>query len=172
MSYLDIAIVITLVIAFILGFKDGIIRKLIGTVGFFIAVILGIVLSKSAGDLLNSITGIEPTFAEVLAGFFVFIVVVVLVSIIKRIVNPFDKINNLVNRILGGVAGVIQIAFFISAVLYILNVFKLPGQESKDNSFLYSPFYNFLPAIVNQLETVTPDAKKSIKEFLIEKDSI
>ncbi len=172
MSYLDIAIFATLVIAFILGFKDGIIRKLIGTIGFVIAVILGIVLSKSAGAILHNVTGIESNFAEVLAGFFVFIIVVVIVSVIKRIVNPFDKVNNMINRILGGVAGLLQIAFFISAVLYILNVFKVPGEDSKNDSFLYKPFAAFLPAIVDQLENITPDAKKSIKEFLIEKDSI
>ncbi|MCK6612921.1 MAG: CvpA family protein [Ignavibacteriaceae bacterium] len=172
MNYLDIILLIVLVVAFILGFKDGIIRKIIGTAGFFIAIFLGVILAKSAGGVLHSITGIEPYFSEILAGFFVFVIVIVLTSVIKRVVHPFDKINNMVNRILGGITGMIQILFFISAALYLLNVFGIPSQDTRNESFLYSPLASFLPGVIDQIENLNPDTKKSIKEFLIEKDSL
>lgn len=172
MNYFDIVLIIILIVAFILGFKDGIIRKLIGTAGFFLAIFLGILLAKTAGSAVHSITGIEAYFSEILAGFFIFVLVIVITSVIKRVVHPFDKINNMVNRILGGITGMIQILFFISAALYLLNVFKIPEQETRDTSFLYSPFASFLPEVIDQIENFNPYTKKSIKEFLIEKDSL
>ena len=66
-------------------------------------------------------------------------------ELIKRVINPFDKVNQFVNQILGGIAGSVQIIFFISAFLLFLNIFDIPEKKTKNKSFLYSKVYNIIP---------------------------
>ncbi len=155
MNSIDIIIIIACVIAFILGYKDGFVRKLIGTVGFFFAVYFGIKFSSFGGDAVNKIMTVEPEFARVLGGFFIFVFTIVIVAITKRLVHPFDKVNNLINRIVGGVVGTLQILVFLSAAFYILNIFSYPSQESRNKSLLYSSVHVILPKTIHLITNVS-----------------
>lgn len=155
MSFLDIVIFVLCAIAFVLGYKDGFVRKLIGTIGFFLAVYLGIKFSVPGGTFLTKIMGVEPEFARVLGGFFIFVLVIFITSLIKRLVHPFDKVNNLINRIVGGAVGTIQILFFLSAIFYFMNIFGSPAKESRDKSLLYGTVSSILPKAI---DTVTGGA--------------
>ncbi len=172
MNFFDIVLIAFGVIAFILGFKDGFVRKLIGSVGFFLGLFLAIKFSTHLGKAIFSVTGIELYFADIMGGFLIFIITIIVASLIKRVVHPFDKVNNLINRIVGGLLGVVQIVFFLSAALYILNVFNVPSESNKKASFLYSFIYNVIPSTIDFISDYTPEAKDSIKHYLIEKDSI
>ena len=93
-------------------------------------------------------------------------------SVLKRIVHPFDKINNLLNQIIGGVVGIIQILFFLSAVLFLLNAFSVPSKKVKDNSVFYGPVYNIIPSTIDLIKNYTPETKKIIKEYINDKDTL
>ena len=94
MNYLDFIFGGIAVAAFILGFKDGFVRKLIGSLGFFLAIFLGIMLSDSLGSILNKMFGMEKYLAEILGGLVIFLLVIMITSILKRVIHPFDKVNN------------------------------------------------------------------------------
>jgi len=172
LNYLDIIFGVVAIAAFILGFKDGFVRKLIGSVGFFVAIFLGIFLSEPFGKILNTAMGTEKYLAEIMGGFLVFLAVILITSFLKRVIHPFDKVNNLMNRITGGVVGVIQIVFFVSAALYLLRIFKVPSEKDQAKSFSYSTLYKLLPKTIDHIGEYAPNPKKSIKELIIEKDSI
>lgn len=172
MNFLDIILFAFIVLAFILGFKDGFVRKLIGSIGFFLGIFLAVRFSTMLGKVIFSVTGIELYLADIMGGFLIFIVTVIVASLIKRVVHPFDKVNNLINRIVGGIIGIVQILFFLSAALYILNIFSVPSAQGKDGSYLYSHIYKIIPSTIDIISDYEPDAKDSIKNFLIEKDSI
>lgn len=172
MNYLDIIFCAIGIAAFILGFKDGFVRKLIGSLGFFLAIFLGIFLSDSVGAIINKILGTEKYLADILGGFFVFLTVILITSVLKRVIHPFDKVNNLMNRIMGGIVGVIQIIYFLSAALYLLHIFKVPAEKDQAKSFSYSFMYKLLPSTIDYIGEFAPNPKKSIKELIIEKDSI
>lgn len=172
MNFLDIILFAFIVLAFILGFKDGFVRKLIGSIGFFLGIFLAVRFSTMLGKVIFSVTGIELYLADIMGGFLIFIVTVIVASLIKRVVHPFDKVNNLINRIVGGIIGIVQILFFLSAALYILNIFSVPSAQGKDGSYLYSYIYKIIPSTIDIISDYEPDAKDSIKNFLIEKDSI
>jgi membrane protein required for colicin V production len=172
LNLIDIIIIILLAAGFILGFKDGFVRKIIGLLGFFLAIILGIVFSAKMGKIIESIFGIEYYLSEIIGGLAIFVVTIVIFAVIKRIVHPFDKVNNLINQLLGGFIGFVQILFFISAALYLLNIFDIPGQKTKKDSLLYYGVYAVLPATIDYLKTYTPDSKKLIKEYIKDKDSV
>ncbi len=156
MNYIDIIIIGVCAIAFLLGFKDGIIRKIIGTVGFFLAVIIAIRFSPFGGKAVSAITSIEPEFAEVLGGFLIFILIIVLTSVVKRLVHPHDKVNNLLNKIIGGIAGVLQVLIFLSAIFYLTGKFNFPSKAVQDKSLTYSTVQGVLPKAIDLLSSVKP----------------
>ena len=68
MSILDIIIIAIVLIGFVLGYKDGFVRKLIGLIGFVLAVFVAIRFASSFGKIIESITGIEIYLSEIIAG--------------------------------------------------------------------------------------------------------
>lgn len=172
MNFIDIIIVVLLLAGFILGFKDGFVRKIIGLLGFALAIFLSVFYASSLGKIIESIFGIEYYLAEIIGGFVIFCITIVIFAVIKRIVHPFDKVNNLINQMLGGLVGFIQILFFISAAFYLLNIFNVPGTKTKNSSILYYGVYAILPKTIDYLKRFTPDSKKLIKEYIKEKDSV
>lgn len=172
MNYIDVFIFVAGAVAFILGFKDGFVRKLIGTIGFFVAIFLGIKLSSTAGKAVTWLTGIEPEFAAIIGGFSVFLLVLLITAVLKRVIHPFDKVSNLINRIVGGIVGTIQMLFFISALFYILSIFKFPSKENQKASLLYSTTAGILPYTINLLNKITPAAKETIPDIINDKDSL
>ncbi len=172
MNLVDALIIIIAIIGFILGFKDGFVRKLIGFTGFVLAVILAINFASGLGMYMDVVLGIEYYLSELIAGALIFIGVIVLFAVLKRVIHPFDKVNNLVNQVIGGVIGMIQILFFLSAALYILNVFGVPSENAKKESLVYTPVYGIIPGTINLISNYTPDAKKRIKDYINDKDTL
>ena len=172
MNVLDIVIAAMLIIGFILGYKDGFVRKLIGTIGFIIAAYLAIRFSYDLGKAIENVFGIEIYLARIIGGLAIFLGVMILTSILKRIIHPFDKVNNLINQIVGGIVGTLQILVFLSALFFLLNVFNVPGKETADNSILYKPVLNIIPFAIDHIREYTPEPKKIINKIVDGQDSL
>jgi membrane protein required for colicin V production len=171
LNYIDIIILVLFIIGFLLGYKDGLIRKLIGLVGLIAAVYLAVILSKGLGRAIENTFDIEYYLSEMIAGVLVFITIILLFSIIKRLVHPHDKVNNFINQVLGGVVGSLQMLLFISAALYLLGVFGIPEKQTSRSSLLYSQVYSIMPAAVDMVGGYT-DSRQIIKEYINEKDTL
>ncbi len=172
MNLLDVIAVIVVLIGFTLGFKDGCVRKLIGLIGFALAIFLAAKYALLVGQKINDYFGIEYYLSKILAGIVIFFTVVVIFAVLKRIVHPFDKVNNLLNRILGGLLGSIQILFFLSGVLFILNLFNSPPENVRKDSLFYAKIYNIIPFTINYINDYTPKTKEFIKDYINQKDSV
>ncbi|MGE5795665.1 MAG: CvpA family protein [Ignavibacteria bacterium] len=170
MSILDSIIIVVLLIGFILGYKDGFVRKIVGLIGFGAAIFLAVYFSDDLGRVMESVFGIEIYLASIFAGLLIFWCVILIFAVLKRIVHPFDKVNNVANRLVGGAVGLIQIAFILSAVFFLLKIFSIPGKEGADTSFLYERIYNIIPDTVSYISNYTPDAKEKFKEYILDKD--
>ena len=171
MSYIDVIIIIIVLVGFILGYKDGVIRKLIGLAGFILAVYLAVLLASSLGKAIENVFGIEYYLSEMIAGVMVFLTIILIFAIIKRLVHPYDKVNNLINQLLGGLVGTLQLLFFLSAFLYLLNIFGFPGEKTAQSSLLYKPVYEIVPSAVELIGGYS-ESKKIIKEYINEKDTL
>jgi membrane protein required for colicin V production len=163
--------VVACIVGFILGFKDGFIRKLIGIIGLVIAVVFALNFAGALGKSIESVLSIELYLAEIIAGASIFLVTILLFSVIKRVVHPFDKVNDIINQLIGGVIGVVQVLFFASAVLFILNVFNFPDKKTGNDSYLYYPVYSIIPVSIDFLGGYTPQTKKLIRDYINEKDT-
>ncbi len=172
MNLIDVIILIIAAIGFILGFKDGFIRKVIGFAGFILAIVLAINFASDLGRYMEEVLGIEYYLSELIAGVAIFSSTIFLFAVLKRIIHPFDKVNNIINQFIGGAVGMIQILFFLSAAFYLLNIFSIPSDDTQKNSLIYGSVYNIIPGTIDWLSDYTPDAKKRIKDYINDKDTL
>lgn len=171
MNIIDIILLLIEVVGFILGYKDGLIRKLIGLIGFALGIFLAVKFSPDLGRLLGKMFSIELYLSEIIAGILIFLFIIFLSSVIKRVVHPFDKVNSFINQLIGGLVGMVQILFFASALLFLMNIFNAPSKKIKESSYLYSKIYNIIPWTVEHLNNYTPKTKEIIKNYINQKDT-
>lgn len=171
MILLDALIIISVIVGFILGFKDGFIRKLVGLIGFIIAVIAAVFFAGKLGVLIESLFGIEYYLAEIIGGVIIFFSILAIFMFLKRVIHPFDKVNNLINQIVGGIVGSIQILYFLSAIFIIVNVFNQPDKETREKSLFYKFSYEVIPLTINYLSQYTPQPRKLIEDYINGKDA-
>lgn len=172
MNTIDLIILFAALIGFILGFKDGFLRKLIGVIGFVAAVFLAAYFKTQVGRFIESTFSIEYYLAEIMAALLIFFLTVLVFSILKRIIHPFDKINSLINQIVGGVVGILQLLIFLSAVFLLLNIFNIPDKNTRDKSLFYEQTYSIIPSAFNLLKDYTPSTEEIIKNYINEKDTL
>ena len=149
MNYLDLIIIFIVLVGFILGYKDGLVRKIIGLLGLVFGLVFALQFYNDAAQFIAPLVSDEIHLAEIIAGIFIFVVTVFMASVLKRIIHPFDKVNRFMNQFLGGLAGVLQILVFISAFLLFLNIFNFPGENDREKSLLYNPVYQIIPVSID-----------------------
>lgn len=171
MNYLDYIILVVIVIGFLLGFKDGLVRKIIGLIGLMVGVILAFQFSGKMGKILAPFFNNDEYLSSVIAGITIFLIVILIASLIKRVVHPFDKVNRFINQFLGGIIGAVQIAFFLSAVFLFLNIFSFPSTVQRNNSFSYNFILDLIPKSIDLI--IGKDAKASdyLIKYIEKKDS-
>lgn len=170
MNYLDYFIFVSTVIGFLLGFKDGLIRKIIGLTGLIAGIFLAYKFAGDFGKFLNPIFSQDEYFSNVVAGILIFLLTVLIASIIKRIIHPNDKVNNFINQFIGGLIGVIQIVFFLSALFLFLSIFSFPNKETRNNSLTYNSVYNLIPSSIELVLGQKDEASDFIKNIIEDKD--
>jgi len=171
LNAIDLIIIITVLVGFILGFKDGFIRKLIGLIGFVLAIILAALIKDDLGKMIDYAFGIEIYLAQIIGGITIFFGVILIFTLLKRVIHPFDKVNNLINQVVGGVVGIFQLLYFLSAVFLLLNIFDIPGKSVKESSAFYNITYKVIPVTIDFLTNYTPETKKIINDFIIDPDT-
>ena len=171
MILLDALIIIAIIVGFILGFKDGFIRKLVGLIGFVTAIIAAVFFAGKLGLLIESLFGIEYYLAEIIGGVVIFFSILTIFMFLKRVVHPFDRVNNLINQIVGGLVGSIQIIYFLSAIFIIVNIFDEPDTATREKSLFYYSSYEVIPKTIHYLSQYTPQPRKLIEDYINGKDT-
>ncbi len=171
MNYFDYIILAVLTVGFILGFKDGMVRKIIGLLGIVIGIIVAIKYSGFIGSLISPIFNDEIYLAEIVAGFLIFVGIIFIASLIKRIIHPSDKVNKFLNQFLGGITGAIQILVFLSAFLLFLDIFSIPSSQVRDESLLYGKVYSIIPGAIDLIAGENENSRQFIKKYIEAKDT-
>ena len=171
MNYLDYIILLVVVIGFLLGFKDGLVRKIIGLIGLVVGVILAFQFSGKVGKYLTGFFNNDEYLSSVLAGITIFLLVVLITSLIKRVVHPFDKVNRFINQFIGGIIGTVQIAFFLSAVFLFLNIFSFPNAAHRKNSFSYNFVLDLIPKTIDLIVGQNTNASEYLLKYIEKKDA-
>lgn len=149
MNYIDYILIGLLLIGFILGYKDGLIRKIVGLLGLIVAIFLSVNYADTLGTHLAPIFNGEEYLAKLISGFIIFLATILIFAIFKRLIHPRDKVNKFLNQLLGGIAGIIQIIFITSLFLLLLNIIDVPKEEDRKHSVVYSPIYSVIPTTID-----------------------
>lgn len=172
MNYIDFIIIFFLFIGFSLGFRDGLIRKVIGLVGLALGIILALEFYQGVALKIAPFINDEIYLAEIVSWLVIFIGTMFLASILKRIIHPLDKVNRFTNQLLGGISGTLQILFFVSGFLLFLDVFNVPNKDTRNTSLLYHKSYQVIPVTIDLVVGKDSEAKDLINSFIEQSSDI
>jgi uncharacterized membrane protein required for colicin V production len=148
----DLLTILFLFAMFVLGYIQGTLRRLIGTLSFIFAFFLAAVLSVPMGSFLTSYWTNYPEEYSVMIGFLVIFVAAIVASFLI-IQGTYTKTElfakyPIVDEILGGVVGVIQGLLLIVFLTIILDQYFLyaPTAPEVDEVPFLRPFWEALNA--------------------------
>lgn len=171
MNYIDYIIVAIVIVGFILGYKDGLIRKVIGLIGLFVAIYLAVNFSGGLGEYLSPMFNNEIYLAKIVSGFVIFFATILAFAILKRLIHPSDKVNKFLNQLLGGIAGTLQIVFFLSVFVLLLNAISIPGEKDQEESLFYSTVYSVIPTTIDLIVGTDFKTEGFLKDYIDSKNN-
>lgn len=158
MNYLDIILVIPIIWLGYRGFVHGLIIELATLVALVLGIYAGFHFSGYAATFLTEHFSMNEKYVSLVAFILTFIVVVVIVYLIGKLL---EKVVNMialgfVNKLAGGIFGVIKAAVILSVIIYMVNLFdinqKIVTEKSKEGSFLYKPVEAIVPFILPKVD--------------------
>ncbi len=162
---LDLFLVSPLILFTVMGFRDGVVRKLVG-IG---AIILGLFMAQGfmhdLTDLLTSTAGSTQEGSPGLSFAIIFFTIILASSVIYRLASDNYKIGGAADRVLGAVFGLIQGALLASSILLMMAFSGSPSRRTAEDSRLYKPLVNIAPQILDLGAEIGPGAVKNIEEL-------
>ena len=172
-SVWDIHEVVAAVLAFLLmGFRDGIVKGGATVVSLVIGLVIATRSMHRIGEILTSVWDIHEVVAAVLAFLLVFfgiiVVQVILVGLIRRGSGP----PRLWSRFGGAAFGAIEGGIYLSLLLIFLNLYDVPTQRARNQSFSYRSIRNFASEVFDRANGLFPgsttfsdELKKTFEKF-------
>ena len=191
MSLLDIIIVMIIVFGALIGFKRGIIKQGLVTIGIEVILILSFILKNpisafmyknlpffSFNGLYENISVLNILLYEVIAFALVFSILSTILLVLIRISKSFDKVLKLTllfslpSRILGAILGACEYYLIVFIVLFILMqpVFQISSNDLFLDSKLKDIVLKNTPFISGYIKP-TMDAVEDIEELIKDKDN-
>lgn len=173
MSLLDIIILLPLAYFGYKGFKNGIVKEILGIVGIILAVFLTFEYMDLLASLIRPYFSEDVTYVPFVSGLILFIGTIAIVELTAWLTKKMlEKAHlNMVNRLLGLTFSVLKISLIISGLLIIMAGFQLPDEETRSESVTYPYMLQVAPVAYNTVATIYPGAedfaatiKKSIDE--------
>ena len=154
MNWFDLLSGILLLIAFINGYRKGLIMQLVGLATIVLAAIFG---GRVAGRILPEITRLtemSTDVARVLSFVLAFALIAILLSFIGRLIQKFIDVVFLsfINRILGSVISTSTMLLLLSILLNLVLMLDknktFINREIREDSFFFGRVEAVVPAIV------------------------
>jgi uncharacterized membrane protein required for colicin V production len=170
LNWIDIVVILLIGASFYLGYKEGFIKKVFDIVGFFLGIFLAIKFAGVVGGVFKSVLGVADGSAGIIGGVSIFIFFQILTAIIVKATKIHDKVDHLLNKIVGGFIGAIQVVIFLSAIFFFASKLAFPSEITTKNSFLYKSVVGVLPGIVDLI--IPSKSPGSLKKGTIDKELI
>jgi len=162
MNVIDIVLGVILLFGIIRGFMRGFIIELASLLALVVGVYGAIHFSYFAFDFLQNQFDWEEQYIQLTAFAITFILIVLFILLIGKLLTKLVGVIALgiVNRILGGVFGLLKVAFITSALIMFIESFNENSnfieEEKLDHSILYQPVKAiapvFLPKIIDKVD--------------------
>lgn len=165
MTSIDYFILAMLAVGGLLGYRDGLFKKILAIVSFIIGIIVATKLMNPLGKILSDSLGFSTEIAYILAFSSVFMVFVILQNIVFRMVGNIGGGLQFINRIGGVLIGIIQGSLVASLILVMLNIFDVPSESTRTKSTLYKPTLNIAPRLFDLTSRFLPESKSFYEEL-------
>ena len=170
MNLLDGIILIPLLFAGVQGFRNGLMREVIGLVGVVLSLFLSFRYLDETARAVSDVITISETYLPIVAFAVLFLSLLAAVQALIYLLEKILKMAMLTlpNRLLGLAFSVLKSSIFISAILILLAQFDQPGQELRDGSMLYGYVAPVAPVAYDALATVYPETEnlaKTLEDF-------
>jgi membrane protein required for colicin V production len=158
MNWFDLLTAILLLIAFIIGYRKGLIMQLVGLATIVLAAIFG---GRMAGRILPEITRLtelSPDAAKVLSFVLTFALIAIVLSLIGRLIQKFIDVVFLsfINRLLGSVIAAGTMMLLLSIILNLVLMLDknqtVINREIRTESFFFKRVEAVVPAIVPYMD--------------------
>lgn len=161
MNAFDIIVLIPLAFFGFTGFKNGLVKELLGLVGIVIAVFLSIHYTDSLTSLLRSLTGNTSRYLPWISLIIMLVGTLVAFQVLSYLLTGLLSFLALgiPNRILGMLFGLTKSGLVISILLLLLAGVGLPSKKTRTESFTYSYLILLAPAAYNMIAIIYPGAK-------------
>lgn len=158
----DIILGILLIIGLIRGLRKGFIVEIASLIALILGIYGAIHFSYYAVDFLNNYFSWEDRYINLAALLLTFVLIVIFISLLAKLFTKLAKLIalNMLNRLLGGIFGVLKVAFILSVLLMFFKNFNQEGKilpaSSLEKSILYSPIEKFgaelSPSVLNEIK--------------------
>lgn len=165
MTTVDIIILATVCLAGFLGYRSGLIKKILGIASFIVGLIAATKLMGPIGRAISNSFSLSIDVSYIFAFFLVFAAIIVLQNIISKKVGKVGGGAGLVNRLGGTILGIFQGTLALSLILIMFSVFSLPRESTRTNSILYKPTLNFAPLLFDLFNTFLPESRSFYEEL-------
>lgn len=157
MNWFDLLIGILLLIAFINGYRKGLIMQLVGLATLVLAAIFGGRLAEKILPEIHRLIDITPVAARVLSFVLVFALIAIVLSLVGKMLQKFIDVVLLsfINRLLGAVIAVGTMLLFLSIILNLVLMLDkeevVLKKETREDSFFFKRVETIVPAIIPYL---------------------
>ena len=141
MNWIDIVLIVPLLWAVWIGYKDGIVAQLGGIAGLLLGVWLAFKYSVQVGAWLN-----VPGAISQIVGFLVIVLVVIItIGLLGKLLGKlFDSIGlSIINKMGGVVLAIVKMSLLLSVIIMAFDLVnkstKWVDQSNLDNAKLYRP---------------------------------
>ncbi len=170
---LDLFILAMLGLGIWRGLRTGLGKQLVGTLGLFLAFVVGAALMTPVGESVVESLGVSPRTAPVVGFVVVFAAVLGGVAaaghVFRKTLEAFklSSLDNLAGALFGGLKAALSLS-----ILFVVTAFSpLPGGEpwvigadTREGSVLYEPVQALAPEAWAFIQAVTPGLQQALTE--------
>ena len=162
---IDILIFCPVLTCTLLGWRDGIVRKLVASVVIIISLFLGQIYMHDVGMLWVNKMHVDPSDAATYGFLTILFGALIIQSLIYKFAAGSYKIGGIADHMGGTVIGFFEGILFTSCILFIFALSGIPSRRTVHDSQFYKPVVNVAPQILDVASTLGPEAIEKLKDF-------
>lgn len=160
----DLMIIFPVIILTTLGFKDGLVKKGVGLLVTFVAMIVAQYVLNDVATMFAQEFDLERADAVVWGYYAVFFGMIFLQSLIYRLTANNYKIGGIADRLVGASLGFLQGILIMSVVFMMLALQRFPSHQYRVDSRLYKSVANLAPQLLDFSLNTVPEVTGEIKD--------
>ena len=168
---IDILIFTPVLTFTLLGWRDGIVRKIVACVVIIVGLFLAQIYMHDVGTYLVEHMGVATTTAPSFGFLIIFLSLIVLQGVIYKLATGSYKIGGIADHIGGTIIGLFEGILFTSCILYLMALNGTPSRRTAKDSQFYKPVVNIAPQILDVASGIGPETVAKLKELGISTES-